>query len=262
MKRVHTVLVTGASAGIGETFAEEYARTGCNLVVTARRSERLDALSQRLQARYGVHCLTIVADLAQPEAPQKLFDEITEAGLTVDVLINNAGYGVAGDYPDASWGVHRDFIQVMCTAVAHLTHLCLPQMLSQGYGRVINVSSVAALLPGAAGHTLYAASKAFVVKFSESLSLETMGKGINITAACPGFTYSEFHDVIGVRAEMDSLPKFLWLTPTEVARQSMKAVEKGQVLCVNGGIYRAIVALVKLMPYRVTRWLMQRLKRA
>lgn len=258
MYTTRTALITGASAGIGEAFAEEYARKGCDVILTARRGGRLKALSQRLTQRYGVRAHSFEADLALPQAPEILHQQITAQGLAVDILVNNAGYGVPGNFTESAWQVHSDFIQVMCTAVAHLTHLCLPRMVDQRWGHVINVASVAALLPGNSQHTLYAASKAFCVKFSESLSLEVQSSGVHVTAACPGFTYSEFHDVLGVRPEMDALPKFLWLNATEVARQSITAVERGQVLCINGGIYKVIVGLVKIMPYRLSRWLTSR----
>jgi short-subunit dehydrogenase len=123
-------------------------------------------------------------------------------------------------------------------------------MQQRGYGRIVNVASLAGLVPGSAGHTLYAASKAFLIKFSQSLALENTGKGVNVCALCPGFTYSEFHDVTGTRSIVSKMPNWMWLSAEEVARQGIEAVERGEAVWVTGRVNRAIKSLMKLLPDR------------
>lgn len=246
-----TALVTGASAGIGEAFARAYARQGMDLVLTARREDRLEELARELGRQHGCQSVVLPADLAQPDAPHDLFVATTAAGAKVDVLVNNAGYGVGGHFQHSGWRQHADFIQVMVTAVTHLTHLYLPGMIERGYGRVINVSSVSGLMPGSKGHTLYGAAKSFLIKFSESLSLELAGTGVNVTASCPGLTYSEFHDVLGNREQVSKMPSYAWMDADEVAEVSIAACERRDPVYVTGKVNQAIVGLLKLMPHRL-----------
>jgi uncharacterized protein len=253
-----TALVTGASAGIGEAFARAYARRGMNLVLTARREDRLEELALELGKSHGCQTIVVPADLAQPDAPHQLFVATTAAGVKVDVLVNNAGYGGGGGFRECGWRQHADFIQVMVTAVTRLAHLYLPGMVERGYGRVINVSSVAGLLPGSAGHTLYGAAKSFLIKFSESLALELSGTGVNVTAACPGFTYSEFHDVLGNRAQVSKLPRHAWMHADEVVEASIAACERGDPVYVTGRVNQAVVSLAKLLPHRLAMMVMAR----
>lgn len=167
-----TALVTGASAGIGRAFAELLAARGYHLVVTARRRDRLEAVAAMLRQQHGVSVHVIVADLADPAAPAALVAEIASRGLHVDVLINNAGYGVSGRLTALPWETHQAFLQVMVAAVCELSYRVLPGMAERRWGRIVNVASLAGLLPAPAGHTLYAASKAFLIRFSEALGAE------------------------------------------------------------------------------------------
>jgi short-subunit dehydrogenase len=249
-----TALVTGASSGIGKAFAELLAGKGYALVLTARRGDRLDELAAALRQRHGVDAQTIVADLAEPNASAAIAAELQRRGLTIDVLVNNAGYGVPGSYVNVSWADHSRFMQVLVTAVLDLTYRLLPPMIERGWGRVINIASVAGMVPSPAGHTLYGASKAFVIRFSESLAAENMPNGINVTAVCPGFTYSEFHDVTGTREQMNKVPALLWLNANDVAREGYDAVMRGESVVVNGRIYRALVWLNGVLPRVVARW--------
>ena len=244
-------LVTGASSGIGAAVACEYARRGTPLILTARRTDRLEQLAQRLRPQVDVRMLP--ADLADPAAPAALHAQIAALGLPVSHLVNNAGYGVPGRYLSASWQIHADFLQVMVTAVCELTHRFLPSMEQAGYGRILNIASLAGLAPASAGHTLYGASKSFVIRFSESLALEVAGRGVHVTALCPGFTYSEFHDVNGMRDRVSKLPKWLWLDADRVARLGIDAVERGQPRCVTGGANRVIAAMAKYLPDTAAR---------
>ena len=249
-----TALVTGASSGIGKAFAELLAAKGYALVLTARRRDRLDALAAELKQKHGVATQTIVADLAQPQAPSQIASELAARGVTIDLLVNNAGYGVPGSYVNVPWTAHEQFMQVMVTAVLDLTYRLLPGMLERGWGRVINIASVAGMVPSPAGHTLYGASKAFVIRFSEAIAAENSPKGVNATAVCPGFTWSEFHDVTGTRDKMNTMPGFLWLKADDVARQGYDAVMNGRPVVVNGRIYQFLVWLNGALPRSLSRW--------
>jgi short-subunit dehydrogenase len=145
-------------------------------------------------------------------------------------------------------------MQVMMTAVCDLSYRLLPPMLARGWGRIINVASVAGMVPAPAGHTLYGASKAFVIRFSEALAAENMPKGVNVTAVCPGFTWSEFHDVTGTRDRMNNMPGMLWLKAEDVAREGYAAVMNGHSVVINGRIYRLLVWLNGALPRSVARW--------
>ncbi len=246
-----TVLITGASSGIGEAFAEVFAAEGFDLVITARREDRLRQVAARLEQQHHARVHVIVEDLSDPEAPARLCAEIAARGLTIDALVNNAGFGVTGVYTSSDWTRHSAFLQVMVVAVAELTHRLLPGMIDRGYGRIVNVASLAGLSPAPAGHTLYAASKAFVIKFSEALAAEVKKHGVHVTALCPGFTLSEFHDVTGTRATVSRLPRFMWMDAATVARQGFEAVMEGIPIYVNGRINRVIATLVRYLPYRV-----------
>lgn len=249
-----TALVTGASSGIGKAFAELLAQRGYAVVLTARRGDRLDTLAAELKAKHGVATHAVVADLSQPAASQHIAAELASRGLTIDLLVNNAGYGVPGSYVNVAWIEHERFMQVMVTAVLDLTYRLLPGMIQRGWGRIINVASVAGMLSAPAGHTLYGASKAFLIRMSEALDAENAPKGVHVTALCPGFTLSEFHDVLGTRDRMNKMPGFLWLKADDVAREGYDAVMKGQSVVVNGAVYRFLVWLNGAMPRSISRW--------
>ena len=249
-------LVTGASSGIGAEIAREYARRGVPLVLTARRLDRLEALAQELGTQVPVE--TVTADLADPEAPLALVEEIERRGVKIRILVNNAGYGVPGRFHASDWQVHADFLQVMVGSVCELTWRLLPSLRSFPDGRLLNVASVAGLMPGANGQTLYAAVKSFLIKFSESLSQESTDRGLHVTVLCPGFTWSEFHDVTGTRSMMDKLPKWMWLQAHDVARAGIEALERGQVIMVPGWRYRLMHGITRHLPDNTRLKLMAR----
>ncbi|HRY00289.1 MAG TPA: SDR family oxidoreductase [Xanthomonadaceae bacterium] len=244
-------LITGASAGIGTALAREYARRGVPLVLTARRADRLQSLADELSAQVAVTVLP--ADLADPAAPKALFDQCQNLGLFIGTLVNNAGYGVPGRYLSSDWETHRDFLQVMQTGVAELCHRFLPAMESAGYGRILNIASLAGLVPASAGHTLYGANKAWLIRFSECLALECRDRGVNVTALCPGFTWSEFHDVNGMRGNVSKLPGYLWQDAESVARVGVDAVEAGRTVVLTKGINKVIAGLSKYLPAPLAR---------
>ena len=252
-------LVTGASSGIGEEFSRQLAARGYQLVLVARRRERLEALAADLAQEYGTSSHIITADLTHADACQQIADELQAQQITVEFLVNNAGYGVPGRLVTVDWATHEDFLRIMVNAVCQLSWLLMPAMLEQGRGHIINVASVAGLTPSTAGHTLYGASKAFLVRFSEALAAEGAAYGVKVSALCPGFTYSEFHDVTGTRAQVSALPSFLWLQADQVVRYGLDSVlrKRPRVVAVPGRIYRLIVWLNGACP-PLGRWLANR----
>lgn len=252
-----TVVITGASAGIGAAFARLYAQKGHDLVLTARREDRLKVLADDLSGRFGVEALMVPLDLALPTAPARLLSRVEEAGRHVDVLINNAGYGLPGTFLNTSWDDQRDFLQVMLHAPTELCHRVLPGMAQRKYGRIINVASLAGLTPGSKGHTLYGAVKSALIKLSESLHAETEGTGIHVTALCPGLTYSEFHDVNGQRDRLSGLPQYMWQQADEVVRTAYDAVEANRAVIVTGGVNKLLAATAQVMPGPLARTIMK-----
>lgn len=249
-----TALITGASSGIGASLARVFAGHGFDLVLVARREGRLEALARELSAAHRCRARVIVADLSDPAAPARICDEVARAGLTIDALVNNAGYGLPGGFLGSGWAEHRAFLQVLVVAVAELCHRLAPGMVERRRGYIVNVGSVAGLVPGTAGHTLYGAAKSLVIRFSESLALELLPRGVHVTALCPGFTYSEFHDVNGMRPQVSRLPRWMWMDADTVAREGYEAVMRGDIVYVTGRVNRAMVAGARFAPQPVVRW--------
>jgi len=257
-----TALVTGASAGIGAAFADVFAAHGFDVVITARREERLQQLAARLRERHGVEAHPMRVDHAEPTSAARLCDQLQQRGLVVDALVNNAGYGVPGLLNAVPWQAHQDALQVMVTGVGELTYRLLPGMVERGYGRIVNVASLAGLVPAPAGHPFYGASKAFLIKFSEALANEGRPRGVHVTAVCPGFTLSEFHDVTGTREQMRNLPKWMWLDADRVAREGYDAVMKGTPIYINGGVNRAIALGVRYVPQWIVNAISRRMAKS
>lgn len=251
-----TALVTGASAGIGQAFCRLLAVQGYDVIAVARRSERLAALARELTSAHAIEVLPLAIDLGAPDAAACIVNAV--AGRDVDVLINNAGYGVPGRYLAHAWPVHERFQRVMIETVAELSHALVAPMCARGRGTVINVASLAGYLPGSAGHTLYAASKAWMIRFSESLALECEAAGVHVCALCPGFTYSEFHDVIGTRARLASLPRWLWMSAERVAAEGWRAAAAGRLVHIPGRINRVIATLAGALPRAVAHAISRR----
>lgn len=242
-------LVTGASAGIGAAFARIYASHGYDVALTARRTDRLERLAEEIGLRYGVETLTFAADLAEPAAPGAILDHLAAHGRGVDALVNNAGYGVPGSYAESPWETHAAFLRVLLNAPTELAHRVLPGMVERRFGRIVNVASLAGLIPGSPGATLYGATKSYLVKFSQSLHLENLANGVHVSALCPGFTYSEFHDVNHTRDQISrAAPDWMWLGADEVAAAGYEATEANRPICVPGAPNKAIAAMVKLIP--------------
>jgi short-subunit dehydrogenase len=243
-------LVTGASSGIGKEFCLQLASEGYHLVMVARRADLLHSLASDLREAFGTASLVIPTDLSERGSCKKIARRLHDKEVAVEFLVNNAGYGVPGRFHDPDWQVHEDSIQVMLTAVCELTWRLLPSMQERGLGFVVNVASVAGLVPGSEGHTLYGATKSFVIRFSESLALENRRRGVKVSALCPGFTYSEFHDVTGTRDQVRKLPGFMWLTAQEVVRYGIESVRRDnpRTVAIPSFVYRLLVALNRYLP--------------
>ncbi len=253
-----TCLITGASAGIGAAIAREYAARGWNLALVARREEPMVALATDLKVQHGTTSHIFTADLFDVDATKDLMTRVHKKGIQIDGLVNNAGYGHPGAYLQSPWDDHNKFIQLMLTAPCELARAVLPDMKARGFGRMINVASLAGHLPGSNGHTLYAAVKSFLIKFSESLSMEMEDTGVNVSALCPGFTYSEFHDVNGTRDGVSKLPDWMWMDAQECAELAVEACERGRAVFIPGGANKSIAALAKVLPSTIAQNLMSK----
>ncbi len=237
---IRSALITGASAGIGAEFARQLAVQGANLILVARRKEKLEALAAELGKEYAVTVDVLPADLSKPEEVALVESKITEAA-DLDLLVNNAGFGGTSRFSSEDLSPHLDMLRVHIVASVRLSHKILPSMIANKRGWIINVASVAAFWPY--GSVLYSATKAFLVTFSQSVSFSLGGTGVHVQALCPGFTYSEFHDVIGFNRNL--VPKFLWMPAKSVVSTSLKSLSHGSVVVVPGFHYRLIVALAR-----------------
>src|SRR4051795_1490932 len=239
-------LITGPTSGLGAGFARRYAIDGYDLVLVARDADRLECLAAELHDEAGAGVEVLVADLAADADRAKVADRLA-AG--VRVLVNNAGFGTSGEFWTADFAMLQSQLDVNVTAVMQLTHAALPPMLAAGAGTVINVASVAALLPGR-GST-YSASKAWVLSFTEGLANGLGGTGVGVHALCPGFVRTEFHERADI--EMDGTPSFLWLEVEDVVRETMADGATGKVVIVPGLQYKVLTAGGRVVPRNLVR---------
>ena len=253
-----TCLITGASAGIGAALAREYARRGWDLALCARRDAPMIELAEELNAEYGTISHIFPVDLFKPDSVTELIARIKKKKVQIDGLVNNAGYGHPGKYLDSSWEDHAQFNHLMVSVPCELSRALLPDMVARGFGRIMNIASLAGHLPGSRGHTLYAASKSYLIRFSESLNMELKDAGVFVSAICPGFTYTEFHDVNGTREAMNNLPDYMMMGADECARLSVAALEKNRAVYITGRVNKFIALLGRWLPASMTRALMSR----
>jgi len=244
-------LITGASGGIGGEFARTFARNGHSLILVARRADKLEVLARELRREHGVKVDVIAQDLGEAGAAVKLQREVTRRGLLVNILVNNAGQLCRGAFAETDLAEQQALLQINIAVLTQLTHLFLPLMIERGHGRILNLASSAAFqsLPWVA---TYAASKAYVLSFSEALSIELKGKGVSVTALCPGFTETDMITQKGAKTFKVAGVKNL--TPTQVARQGYAACMAGAPVYINGGFNRAMVLIGQHLP----RWLQRR----
>jgi uncharacterized protein len=242
-----TACVTGATAGIGLAFAEELASQGSDLVVVARDTARLGALADRLAAEHRIAVEVLAADLATDAGCGAVMDRLADGSRPIDVLVNNAGFGVNQDFVAGSLADEERLLDVLVRATLRLTHAALPGMVQRGQGTVINVSSVAGWVPMGT----YAAAKSWVTVFTEGLGAELAGTGVTATAVCPGFTHTEFHE----RADMDMvfLPQWAWLDSGRVARDGLRDARAGHPVSVPSTRYHYLALVAQYTPRPILR---------
>ncbi len=246
-------LVTGASAGLGEAFARAYAAQGFDLALVARRADRLQALAAELNAACDIEALVIPADLSRFEAHLPVLQAIADHGRVVDVLVNNAGFGVPQPYVDVPWDRQRDFLMTLVVAGCGLAHGVIPGMVERGGGTIINVASLAAFSPGVAGNSLYPGAKSLMVKFSQALDAEHRRHGLRIVALCPGFTTTEFAAQAGIQHVIDRQPRHFAQTPQQVVDAALAGVARGRVVVVPGLHNQAAAFLMRRLPQALVR---------
>jgi uncharacterized protein len=242
-------LVTGASAGIGTALARELAAGGTNLILTARRRDRLAGLAGELSAKHGIRTLVCIADLAQPPGPQEIFSFTESKNIGVDLLVNNAGFGAYGEFSKARLDRLLEMVQVNVSAVVHLTHLYLPGMIARGSGDILILASTAAF-QAVPYSTTYAATKSFDLQFAEGLAEEVRSSGIRVCALCPGSTESEFLEVAGQRHHTRRPQE----TAKKVAHVGLAALAAGKSSVISGFTNWLGAETIRLVPRRmVTR---------
>lgn len=244
---VRTALVTGASAGIGTAFSELLAAEGFDLVLVARRADRLHEIASSLEERYGVSCRVIAADLADPATPSAIVEHLTADGFEIDVLINNAGLSGSTAFTETPWEKIAAELQIQVNAATELIHRLAPGMRERGWGRIVNLASIAAFQPPAES-LLYTGIKTYVLNMSQALDMELKPHGVHVTALCPGFTRSEFHDVMDTRDAADRLPGLLWGDADQVVRAGWSAVSRGKPVCVPRAVNKFLAASMRPVP--------------
>lgn len=257
-----TALITGASSGIGLALARVFAADGVDVILSARSEDRLRELANEVRETYRVKARVIPADLSRPGQAQKIYDRVVATGWQVDCLVNNAGFGVYGDFAETDWMAEAAMVQVNIVALTQLTKLFLPEMIARGRGKILNVASTAAFQPGPM-MAVYFATKAYVLSFSEAIAHELRGTGVHVTALCPGATETGFQRAAGATGSrvFDSrkLP-----TGADVAVYGYKVLQRQKRVAVHGAINKMLAFGTRLLPRRavvaITKMLISRTK--
>ncbi len=249
-----TALITGASGGIGEELAKLCAAGGYDVVLVARNRAALEALAASLSRQHGIRARALAADLADPAAPPAIFQQVRDT--PIDILVNNAGFGLRGAYAETDWAVEARMIQVNVAALAHLAKLFLPPMIARRSGRILNVASTAAFVPGPF-MAVYYASKAFVRSFSEALANEAAGTGVTVTVVCPGPTRTGFGEAAG--ATGTQIFRGPAMTASDVAREAYDAMMAGRRERIVGARNRWMMAAARLAPRAILAGITRRL---
>jgi Short-chain dehydrogenases of various substrate specificities len=259
-----TALITGASSGIGYELAKLFARDGHDVVLVARGEEKLAAVADELEQRYGVKAVALVVDLARPDSPQEIYHALQQRAIPVHFLVNNAGFGLYGPFVETDWSIEREMLQVNVVALTHLTKLLVPDMVHRGEGRILNVASMAAFQPGPL-MAIYYATKAYVLSFSEALAAELEGTGVTVTTLCPGPTKTNFDQRARLGVSKLFKRRFLMADASTVAAAGYRGMMAGQTLVIPGWSNKLLVQGQRLAPrklvVRVTRKLQEPIHR-
>ncbi len=249
-------LVTGASRGIGIELARMFAEHGHDLVVVARNQADLERLADELRSKLGTNVTVLVYDLTDRTSPERIFAELEQRGLQIDVLVNNAGFGTWGPFGETDLKEELDLIQVNIAALTHLTKLFLRPMLARKRGRILNVASTGSFQPGPI-MAVYCASKAYVLSFTEAVAMEVEGSGVSLTALCPGGTESSFQE----RADMHEarILKGKLMTAREVAEQGYRATMKGKTITIPGMMNKLLAQSNRIAPRRTVAWVAKKI---
>lgn len=240
-----TVLITGASAGLGAEFARLFAADRFDVVLVARRAERLAQIKKELEGLHGINVTPLVLDLSRPETPADIYQATRDAGLRIDMLVNNAGFGTHGFFTETDLATELAMIQVNVAAVTHLTKLFLREMIAHGEGRIMNVASTAGFHAGPL-QSVYNATKAFVLHLTEAIAAEARGTGVSVTAFCPGPTKTEFQERAGARRK--SFMRHLTMDADIAAAIGYRGMLAGKTVVIAGPINRLLVFGARLMP--------------
>jgi short-subunit dehydrogenase len=247
VKDLHTALITGASSGIGEAFAGALAAQGFDLVLVARSEDRLRRIAQQLTETHARRVEVVTADLTQADSATKVRAATDALGMDVDLLINNAGFGTVGSFHKLDAARERDEILLNAAAVVDMTHAFLPAMLERKRGGIINVASMAAFQP-MPYMSVYAATKAFVLSFSQGLRGEVRGRGVDVLAVCPGPVDTPFFEATGSANLRSTVPNATMVTTDDVVRASLRAFRARRSVVVPGVAFKMLAAGSKLMP--------------
>jgi short-subunit dehydrogenase len=246
MKR--TALITGSSSGIGLELAKIHAEKGDNLVLVARNKEKLDELKADIELKYNVLVNTFQKDLSVPDSAKEVYDFLMQQNISIDYLINNAGFGDFGFFAESDWGKQERMINLNITALTHFTRLFLPDMILRREGKILNVASTASFQPGPT-MSVYFATKAYVLSFSEAISNEVRDKGVTVTALCPGSTESRFHEIArgyGKHIKERKMP-----SAREVAEYGYRSMMAGKTVVIHGLKNRILAASVRFFPRNI-----------
>ena len=246
-----TVLITGASSGLGKDFATLFAEKGYDLVLTARRKKNLEEIKNNLTNQFRIKAFIISCDLSDLKSTEEIYNFCEDNKIQINVLVNNAGYGLTDSFEEVPLKDHIDFINVLSTSAIALTRLFLPGMIKRKFGRIINVSSVAAFAPFTNSGGMYIATKLMLLKFSEMIHNEYKNNNIFSCSVCPGFTHTEFHNEM--KEFKSSIPSFMWMESRTVVEQAYEASMSGKEIIINGWRYKILVFFMKITP----KWLVK-----
>lgn len=248
-------LITGASAGLGKEFARQLAAKGMDLILVARRREPMEKLAAEIHDEYAVEVEIMTADMTDSTAPATLFRETQEKGLVIDYLVNNAGSEGPDLINTRDWDRHDAYLRLMMTSVAAMCHEFMPGMIDRGFGRVLNVASVAGRMT-VGGDYSYGPTKAYLIALSKALASAYKPKGVYVMALCPGFTHTDFHASDKLTIMKNDTPKFIWYDADVVIREGLNALEQGKDEYTSGRLYRFMVPVLR---QRWTRGLLKAL---